>query len=133
MKIYTSYFGKVKKLVENNIVPVGICCFPPAYFNGINFKYVAPTAEILKQYKGNDTLYTLHYQTEVLTTLGESALRIFVAQLEVYSKGKDVALCCYEKPNDFCHRHLLAAHMNKFGYMVTEWQEPSETYMDALF
>lgn len=31
-----------------------------------------------------------------------------VKQIEALSGGNDVALCCYEKPGDFCHRHILA-------------------------
>ena len=27
--------------------------------------------------------------------------------LEQIANGKDIILCCYEKPGDFCHRHIL--------------------------
>jgi len=28
--------------------------------------------------------------------------------LEQISQGRDIILCCYEKPEDFCHRKILA-------------------------
>ena len=31
----------------------------------------------------------------------------------------DVMLC-YEKPSDFCHRHILAAWLTEHGHTVTE-------------
>ena len=32
----------------------------------------------------------------------------------------DFALVCYEKPSDFCHRHLVADWLNKNGYDCEE-------------
>ena len=34
---------------------------------------------------------------------------------------KDVALVCYEKPSDFCHRHLVADWLNKNGFECKEF------------
>lgn len=28
--------------------------------------------------------------------------------LESVARHRDIILCCYEKPNEFCHRHILA-------------------------
>ena len=36
--------------------------------------------------------------------------------------GKDIALICYEKPSDFCHRHLVAEWLNKNGFKCEEWR-----------
>lgn len=36
--------------------------------------------------------------------------------------GKDIALICYEKPSDFCHRHLVAEWLNQNGYRCDEWR-----------
>ena len=38
-----------------------------------------------------------------------------------YVKNKDIALVCYEKPSDFCHRHLVAKWLKENGYNVEEW------------
>ena len=34
----------------------------------------------------------------------------------------DIALICYEKPSDFCHRHLVADWLNRNGFECKEWQ-----------
>lgn len=42
-------------------------------------------------------------------------------QLEKIGNGADVALLCYERPGDFCHRHLLAEHLNSKGCDIKEF------------
>lgn len=34
MEIYTSYFDNLKNLEKEDIFPIGICCYPPKWFNG---------------------------------------------------------------------------------------------------
>jgi len=36
-------------------------------------------------------------------------------KLEAIANGKDIILCCYEKPGDFCHRHILNDMINGNG------------------
>ena len=47
------------------------------------------------------------------------------AKLEDLSKGRDIALLCYEKPHideDWCHRGLIAAWLHsEIGIKVHEW------------
>ena len=33
-----------------------------------------------------------------------------------------IALICYEKPTDFCHRHLVAQWLSKIGIECKEWR-----------
>ena len=33
-----------------------------------------------------------------------------------------IALVCYEKPQDFCHRHLVAKWFEENGIIVEEWR-----------
>lgn len=39
------------------------------------------------------------------------------------SSKHDIALICYEKPSDFCHRHLVADWLIKNGFKCREWSE----------
>lgn len=34
----------------------------------------------------------------------------------------DIALICYEKPSDFCHRHLVSEWLNQNGFKCEEWR-----------
>ena len=36
-------------------------------------------------------------------------------------KGKDIALICYEKPGEFCHRNIVREWLKEFGYKVEEY------------
>lgn len=33
-----------------------------------------------------------------------------------------IALVCYEKPSDFCHRHLVAQWLSQNGFKCKEWR-----------
>lgn len=109
MKIYTSYFAKTATLRKAGIVPIGIALWPPRFFNGISMKQVAP-----RRYMLNDGLtdaeYESMYRNDVLRLVDA---RSFIKDLERASQGMDVALCCFEKPGDFCHRHILAKWLNE--------------------
>lgn len=121
MKIYTSYFAKEKELKSKGVICVSICAFPPKWFNGVNLIQVAPKNDILLDYKKDQDKdkYIRRYYFEVLKNLDVES---FIKELERISQGKDIALCCYEKIGDFCHRHLLAKYLNiKGNYNITEY------------
>ena len=50
MRIYTSYFGNLKK-IPKEIVPISISLYSPKYFDGNSYVLVAPTKEILTDWK----------------------------------------------------------------------------------
>lgn len=120
MKIYTSYFGRLKQLPEN-IIPISICGKSPEWYNGLEYKTLAPKYGFFMQYKqDHDTnKYTKSYYNEVLIDLLHHQVLI---DLMLMSKGKDVCLLCYEKPEDFCHRHLVAKWLNDFGINCEEYK-----------
>ena len=119
MKIYTSYFGNSRKLQQAGIKVVGISLYPPRWFNGISLKQVAPTKSILFANGQTQEEYTRRYRSEVLS---QQDMKQFLKTVEQASGGQDVALCCYEKPEDFCHRHILADWIKeKLGIEILEY------------
>lgn len=119
MKIYTSYFGNSKKLQQAGIKVIGISLYPPRWFNGISLKQVAPTKSILFANGQTQEEYTRRYRSEVLS---QQDMQQFLKTVEQVSGGQDVALCCYEKPEDFCHRHILADWIKeKLGIEISEY------------
>lgn len=117
MRIYTSYFANNKRLQKEGIVMIGISLFPPKWFYGVSFKIVAPSFSLLKE--ENEDVYKKRFKEEVLSRVNPV---VFVENLKKYSNGKDVALCCFEKPNEFCHRHLVAEWLKeKLGINVEEF------------
>lgn len=124
MKVYTSYFANGKKLAAAGVMMVGIAQFPPKWFHGVSVRYVAPSPSILYAKNQSDETYTVRYQREVLSRVDP---RAFLRHLEQLGGGKDVALCCYEKPDAFCHRHILAKWMTeRLGIKVEEFVDPEQ-------
>ena len=122
MYIFTSYFAKMKKL-PNDVVPIAICGKAPAWYNGLQYKTLAPTYNILMKYKGdhNEAYYVEHFNAEVLGHL--KAENVVEALKKLSGNAEKIALLCYEKPTDFCHRHLVAKWLNDNGYTCEEWKE----------
>jgi len=121
MKIYTSYFGNAKALAKAGVVLISIARWQPRFLQVKHILLeVAPTVWMLKS--ATSEQYDEEYQ-KILSRLDVPA---FMAKLEQIGSGRDVALCCYEKPGDFCHRHVLAEYLTKqTGVEITEFVAPS--------
>lgn len=68
--------------------------------------------------------YVRHFQAEVLNHLNAANVILNFSRLDYgFNVGEnDIALICYEKPSDFCHRHLVAEWLNQNGYRCEEWR-----------
>ena len=124
MKIYTSYFAKMKYLPKD-IIPVSICGKAPDWYTGLQYKKLAPKYDFFMQYKQdhNEEHYNQCFQEQVLEPLSFSQV---IAELETLSQGKDVCLLCYEKSEDFCHRHLVGEWIRQNGYSCVEYSYTSK-------
>lgn len=131
MKIYTSYFANAKALKAAGVTIIGIALYPPRWYKGASIKYVAPTYSILKHTK-TDEEYTERYKKEILGSLNDEQ---FLSDIKAIAGSNDVALCCYEKPTDFCHRQLLADYLNERGWEIEEFvkKEKPEPQQLTLF
>lgn len=116
--IYTTYFAKLKDL-PSNIIPISICGKAPFWYEGIQYKRLAPKYNFFIEWKKNkdNDYYIEHFNTEVLSILEVDKI---INELYLLSQQKDIALVCYEKPTDFCHRHLVAEWLNENGYSCEE-------------
>lgn len=121
MKIYTSYFANLETLEAAGLYCVAICNKVPSFFKGPNIESVAPNGSILWEYKKSSETdsdrerYRRRYIDEVLCAYRFHP-EYLIQLLESFSEsecGKDIALLCYERPEDFCHRHLLADWLNE--------------------
>lgn len=121
MKIYTSYFAKLRSLPEN-IVPISICGKAPEWYTGLQYKKLAPKYGFFMEWKKthDNDYYIEHFDSEVLNLLDAKTV---YEELSKMSDGKDIALICYEKPSDFCHRHLVAKWLTKNDIPCDEYYE----------
>lgn len=122
MKLYTSYFARLRQLRAAGIVPISIARYTPRWAGKIaRIESLAPSENTLLRYKGDhdEAAYTERY----MLGFANRAASDLVQQIERISGGADVALCCYEKPGDFCHRHLVAAWLRGNGVKCEEWRK----------
>lgn len=132
--IYTTYFAHLKILPEN-IFPVSICAKAPNWYTGAQYKKLAPKYRFFMEWKQNhdNNYYISHFKSEVLNTLtpatvlNELQLKLpenVRAKMDTpvqINKDWHIALVCYEKPQDFCHRHLVADWLQSNGVECKEW------------
>ena len=123
MKIYTSYFAKEKQLNSLGVLPIAVSLFPPKWFNGQRIGYLAP-----KKYMLDDSLTEEQYeQMYIKDVLEKVDIKTLGITLRDISHGKDVAFLCFEKPGDFCHRHILAKWLtSKTGVDIQEYVFPEK-------
>lgn len=136
--IYTSYFAKLKSLPDN-VVPISICGKAPDWYKGLQYKRLAPKYDFFTKWKENhDNDYYIKCFNEQVLDL----LNVDDVIYEIYKSLPEpqrmlweitncpcwvnphihIALICYEKPSDFCHRHLVSDWLNKNGIECKEWQ-----------
>ena len=122
MLIYTSYFDNLKN-IPKDIIPIAICGKSPDWYDGIEYKRLAPKYSFFQEWKknGDNNYYIEHFNKEVLDKLSAAAV---YEELEDLCNGWACALICYEKPDDFCHRHLVADWLetNLNIYTIKEWR-----------
>jgi hypothetical protein len=116
--IYTSYFGKYR-----GDKGVSIARWTPKWFVGETLLCFAPSTDLLNWWKkltpelqhklDNQMTYVERYNRETLEPLVP-----YVHELAKQLDGK--VLLCYEKPEDFCHRHIVANWFCKYGYLCDE-------------
>jgi hypothetical protein len=125
INIYTSYFGNLRKLPKD-IVPISICGKAPDWYKGLQYKKLAPKYGFFQKWKEtrDNDYYTECFDKEVLQPLTPQDViqeLLVLAKTQYGENINGICLICYEKPEDFCHRHQVAKWFNVNGYNVTEY------------
>lgn len=139
MKIYTSYFAKAGKFDSEKYALIGIAGKSPTGWKmakthpGLEYKRLAPSWDIWKTWhdameKASSPeekeqacqIYTDRFNKEILGNLNAEFVLWDLFDL---AGDKDIVLICYEKPGDFCHRHLVADWLNKTNLVEVEEYE----------
>ena len=120
--IYTSYFAKLKSLPDN-IIPVSICGKAPDWYKGLQYRKLAPKHDFFIKWKENhdNDYYIKCFEEQVLDKL--NIHQVMFDLYETVTDDYDIVLVCYEKPTDFCLRHLVANWLTENGYECKEWEE----------
>ena len=120
--IYTTYFSRVRNL-PRNIVPIAICGKAPEWWklwSGLQYKKLAPKYGFFSKWKetGDNMYYVRCFNEQVLSQLDAKSV---VTELLTLAGSSDLALVCYEKPGEFCHRHLVAGWLREKGFDAREY------------
>lgn len=115
-----SYFAQVPKIEY----PVSIARINPEWYDKPSYPKLAPSKELLFDFKyGANKGDTEFYTTEFMRYLDTLEFKEIIQELSgIY--GPDaldrLTLICYEKPSDFCHRHLVANWLRQHGAEISE-------------
>lgn len=109
--IYTGYYSKLKMYKESGLKAISISRTEPKSIT-VDGKIIelAPSQELFEKSKSgciSNMEYTSMYLDQ-LDTLGIKNILLLI-----HNYGDDVVLLCWEAPNKFCHRHILADYINK--------------------
>ena len=141
MRFYTSYYANFKN-IPSNYICVGISRMCPEGFEGkenfifVKDNYLAPPKDLIEDMKsGNETEdgYKRRYVKHILETFAPGkkfeSFQGFVNKIEEFYKNEydAVVFLCYERPDAFCHRHILRALMNRiFRIPCEELEVPTK-------
>ncbi len=119
VQIFTTYFANLRKIPED-VIPISISVKPPKGWKGLSYPKLFPTEKMIADYKrsGDERKMMQSYNTEILGKLNPFEVLKDLDKISVeYTEwltdkdvdhGLKIALVCYEKPGDFCHRRLVA-------------------------
>ncbi|RLI53634.1 MAG: hypothetical protein DRO87_11325 [Candidatus Thorarchaeota archaeon] len=110
--IYTSYFARLKDVRNLGITPVSVAQGLPRGIEILSYRKLAPPWGLIKEYKrtGDESLYTRVYFETILNKFNQYKV---ITDILLLALEPNVALICFEKPGDFCHRHLIAQWLNQ--------------------
>ena len=118
--MFTSYFAKVQQIE----FPLSIARINPEWYDKPSYPKLAPSKELLFDFKyGSHKGDTEFYTAEFMKYLETLDFKEVMQELSgIY--GPDaldrLTLLCYEKPSDFCHRHLVANWLRQHGADISE-------------
>ena len=114
-EIYTGYFAKSRFYEKKKLKQISVAQFNPSWYNGVSFPELAPSKELLGDYKYNG-ISQEEYKIRYLNELSRPAAMRSIEKLKEMTEtsDRDIILLCYEVSEDFCHRHLLADFLNQY-------------------
>ena len=114
--IYTSYFSSKKYKPEEGVSIARWCKF----WTGLRFEALAPSTELISWWK------SLSPEAQETTAAKQHYTSLYRAQLyklnpaEVATILEGKTLLCFEKTEDFCHRHIVAQWLRDAGFECEE-------------
>lgn len=122
MEIYTGYYNKVKEYKDLKLQTISISRTEPKsiVIDG-KIQELCPNNNILWDFK-NGKIDEAEYTSEYLSQLDNIGIKNIL--LKIHHFGDNVILLCWESPEKFCHRHILADYINEHSLLkVVEYEK----------
>ena len=115
MQISTGYFAKCRAYADAGYILVSIAkvepWFIPKDIKLFSLPELAPSKEILAL-KDKPEEYENRYRAEILSCLQPKTIYQRLWNICADEESDNVVLLCYEAPDKFCHRHIVAEWLN---------------------
>ena len=123
--IYTGYYSKIKEYADLGLTLLSISRTKPEFAKScIDIPQLFPSDKILWDHK-KGKIDDMEYTSKYLDQLNELGVDRIIKMIQIF--GDDVVLLCWESPEKFCHRHILADYINKnSGVVVEEFGKENE-------
>lgn len=123
--IYTGYYSKIKEYADSGLTLLSISRTKPEFAKScIDIPQLFPSNKILWDYK-KGKIDEMEYTSKYLDQLNELGVDRIIKMIQIF--GDNVVLLCWESPEKFCHRHILADYINKnSGVVVEEFGKENE-------
>lgn len=114
MKVHTSYYSNIRNIPADYFLVSTSGWIPDEIKNSVDSwdRSLAPSLDIYNQYKEtNDSkIYIDRFKEERLSKIDwlEKLESFEMIATENGKNIENIVLLCYEKPDEFCHRHILA-------------------------
>lgn len=109
--IYTGYYSKIKEYADSGLILLSISRTKPEFAKScIDIPQLFPSDKILWDHK-KGKIDEMEYTSKYLDQLNELGVDRIIKMIQIF--GDNVVLLCWESPEKFCHRHILADYINK--------------------
>ena len=116
--IYTGYYSKIKEYADSGLTLLSISRTKPEFAKScIDITQLFPSDKILWDHK-KGKIDEMEYTSKYLDQLNELGVDRIIKMIQIF--GDNVVLLCWESPEKFCHRHILADYINKNSCVVIE-------------
>ena len=130
--IYTGYYSKIKEYADSGLTLLSISRTKPEFAKScIDIPQLFPSDKILWDHK-KGKIDEMEYTSKYLDQLNELGVDRIIKMIQIF--GDNVVLLCWESPEKFCHRHILADYINKnSGVVVEEFGKEKEISLFFFF
>lgn len=116
--IYTSYYAKARYIKDAVLVQVSNSAPMPTDYT---IRPAIPAWSLVAAHK-TKRITNEQYTERYIADTNFVAVKAKLDAIQAANLYKDIILLCYEKPGNFCHRHILAEKLNEdYGLNIKEW------------